>query len=124
MSKKILFEFFPELDIQAPQASQKNSKTPIMLLPSKKSQRVYTRARVIKRQLMGITIKNEEYLNRSQRIVLLKRFTNLKGYRVGKRKPLDRFPVLVFEKKLLLEGQVLVHGVLEDIIKEHLDIDG
>ena len=123
MTKKILIEFFPELEIHAPQVGSNTTHTKVMMLPSKTSLRVYARARYIKWQFGRGPLKNSKYLRPNERIVLIKKYTNLKGYRVGKRKPVQIFPVLVFQKKLLLEGKVLVRGVLKDLIKEHLVIN-
>ena len=123
MTRNIQLEFFPELELHAPQVGSNTEHTKIMMLPSKTSLRVYTQARYIKWQFSRGPLKNSKFLGPNVRIVLIKKYTNLNGYRMGKRKPMQIFPVLVFQKKLLLEGKVLVRGVLKDLIREHLVVN-
>jgi hypothetical protein len=119
MSQKILIEFFPEVVLHSVESSQNNSRQKVMVYQSKDSLRMLTFTRYIKRKFTisaSYTIAGTKGTN----IILIKRYTHLKGYRYGKKVRVRTIPALVLNGKLLWEGEVLPKRELEIIVKEIL----
>ncbi len=121
MVKNTILEFYPEMTLHISHSTGNDTKYRPVVYPSNESLRMYSFARFIKRRfasdnsILKLSDKNER-----KNILLIKKFTNLKKYRFGKKLQLRRLPALVLDRRLLCEISITPKKELLGLVEEFL----
>jgi hypothetical protein len=117
MREKILLEFFPELEFQIPSSPGGSCCLKPTVAQSKRSLRMYIQAQHIRskfRNHVELKIPSKT----KSKIILVKKYTNYKAYRRGKKLGVMRLPALALNGRILCQGTVLTERELDDLVGE------
>jgi hypothetical protein len=121
--RRLIIEFYPELNIKSTSPVTKDSIVSFMIVPSRRSLILYSKVRSNKRIILNIFTKMKQNTNKSQ-LVLIKRFTGLKRYRMGAKMRIRGIPAVIFDKKLITEGNAIRTKEMNEIMQEILKLVG
>ena len=119
MEKTVSIEYYPELIYHITDNSKKRSVSKLKIYPSQKSLKMYSVARFIKRKVRSYN-SNFNSKKSEKNIILVKKFTNLKKYRFGKKIELHTFPALVLDHKFLCEIKIIPKNEYAKIVEEFM----
>ena len=119
MTRKVLFEFFPEIVLHPVGSLRPNSKKRVSVFQSKDSLKMWSFGRYLKWNF-NKGVGREGLMKSNTILIMIRRYTHLKGYRFGKKVAIRTLPVLIIDKKFLCEGKLFLKNELKEIVNKIL----
>ena len=120
MQNKIIIEFFPELELHIPKSHSGDNFLKPMVVQSKNSFRMYILAQLI-RSKYNNKLNQELSSVIKPHIIVVKKYTNYKTYRLGKKLGIKRLPALVLNGIILCQGKTPLDQELNEIVEKIIE---
>lgn len=118
-TRKVLLEFFPEIVLHPIGSIQNNSKKRVSVFQSKDSLRMWSFGRYLKWRF-NQEVSREELMKTNTILIMIRKYTRLKGYRLGKKVAIRTLPALIIDNKFLCEGKLPPRNELKEIVNKFL----
>jgi len=118
-TRKVLLEFFPEIVLHPIGSIQTSSKKRVSVFQSKDSIKMWSFGRYLKWKF-NQQVSGEELMKTNTILIMIRRYTHLKGYRFGKKVAIRTLPALIIDNKFLCEGKLPLRNELKEIVNKIL----